>query len=125
MTPMSDASWIPKGPGRPRKNVAARNVLELTLADRGLTRQQALRFRRIAEIPGDEFDRILSLGGPAEIEAGLRPWIRGKDPRRTVHLPRVVVDVLTRVAEARGVSVPALICTGMAAYLGIDRERGR
>ena len=96
--------WIPKGPGRPRKNVSGRNVLEVTLAERGLTRRQALRQRRLAEIPEAEFERILALPTIQQINAAVRRAIYGSDRRDTVHLPRLEDDPEGRRAKIKALA---------------------
>jgi hypothetical protein len=112
-----DADDIPfefRGRGRPRKNVPARNIKIVTAADFGMTRRQMYEPIRLAEVPDDEFERIMALPHKEKISAvryiKSGQWRRGVvDNDAHIRLPRELFDVLSRHAKYQGKSVSDLV----------------
>ena len=102
-----------RGPGRPRKNVPARNIKIVTAADLGITRRQMFEWMRLAEVPDDEFERIMALPHKEMISAIRHiksgQWRRGVvDNDAHVRLPRELFEAMAQLAKRRGVSVSDL-----------------
>ena len=118
------------GRGRPRKNVPARNIKILTAADFGMTRRQMFEAVRLAEVPDEEFERIMALPDKQMISA-IRyiksgQWRRGVvDNDAHIRLPRELFDAMVKLAKRRGVSVSdlavQLIDIASARLVGRDR----
>jgi hypothetical protein len=102
-----------RGRGRPRKNVPGRNIKVVSAADFGMTRRQMFEAMRLAEVPDDEFERILALPWKEKISAIRHiksgQWRRGAvDNDAHIRLPRELFDILSRHAKHQGKSVSDL-----------------
>ena len=86
----------------------------MTAADFGMTRRQMYEAIRLAEVPDDEFERIMALPHREKISAvryiKSGRWRQGvADNDAYIRLPRQLFDALARHAKAQEKSVSALV----------------
>jgi hypothetical protein len=108
-------AWESAGPGRPRKTVPGRNSLPTkTWKDLGFTRRFVFECRRLAEVPEDEWERIMALPYREKTSVIRRiksgQWrLNAVDSDAHVRLPRELFDALAGHAKHQGKSVSDLV----------------